>query len=693
MSVSRDIRVALIGAGYVSAYHIRALQTLSHVRIVGIADACQNRADALARRFGIPGAFASLSDMRDLHPDVVHVLTPPASHARLAVEALEMGCHVFVEKPMAPTVAECDEMIAAAGRTGRTLSVNHSAKDDPVVVRALEMLRRGVCGDVLAVDFYRTSDYSPYAGGALPDAFRRGGYPFQDMGVHALYLMEAFLGPIRSLEVNFRSTGKEPDLFFDEWRGSVACAKGIGAFFLSWSARPIRNELFVHGTSGDMHIDCFLQTCTVRKSLPGPKPIAAGINAMTEAARTLWHVPKNVWRLATGSLRPSPGIHAGVLRFHHSLARDAEPPVTMFEGRRMVAWLEPFSREADIRRDTALRPTEWLEPRKILITGASGLLGRALLDRLRASGESIRVLVRRRSPGLEELPGVQVVYGNLGDPEAVDRAVAGVQLVYHVGATMRGRGWADFDAGTVSGTTNIVRSCLKHNVDRLVYVSSVTVLDYAGQPPHAVVDENAPLEPHPEKRGFYTRSKLLAERNIVDASRRGLRAVVLRPGQIVGPGYESVSPYGTLALAGRWIAIGSGRLKLPLVHVNDVIEGMIAAATRPNVCGAIFHLVDSTPVTQRDYITRCQEEACGSIRASYVPRTMLLTAAAALDLVGTLLKWNLPLTRYRVQSIKELTFDCSAARRQLGWEPMTGVSCERSTALQGTARTTFAAAD
>jgi nucleoside-diphosphate-sugar epimerase len=285
------------------------------------------------------------------------------------------------------------------------------------------------------------------------------------------------------------------------------------------------------------------------------------------------------------------------------------------------------------------------------------------------------------------------VYGNLGDPEAVDRAVAGVQLVYHVGATMRGRGWADFDAGTVSGTTNIVRSCLKHNVDRLVYVSSVTVLDYAGQPPHAVVDENAPLEPHPEKRGFYTRSKLLAERNIVDASRRGLRAVVLRPGQIVGPGYESVSPYGTLALAGRWIAIGSGRLKLPLVHVNDVIEGMIAAATRPNVCGAIFHLVDSTPVTQRDYITRCQEEACGSIRASYVPRTMLLTAAAALDLVGTLLKWNLPLTRYRVQSIKELTFDCSAARRQLGWEPMTGVSCERSTALQGTARTTFAAAD
>ena len=201
MSTSRETRVALVGAGYVSAYHIRALQTLPHIRIVGIADTSVAQARAVAERFAISGVFASLSEMRDARPDVVHILTPPASHASLAVEALEMGCDVFVEKPMAPTTAECDEMIAAATRTGRTLSVNHSAKDDPAVVRALELVRRGVCGDVLAVDFHRTSDYPPYAGGALPAAFRQGGYPFLDMGVHALYLMEAFLGPIRNLDV------------------------------------------------------------------------------------------------------------------------------------------------------------------------------------------------------------------------------------------------------------------------------------------------------------------------------------------------------------------------------------------------------------------------------------------------------------------------------------------------------------
>jgi nucleoside-diphosphate-sugar epimerase/predicted dehydrogenase len=607
--------------------------------------------------------------MRAARPDVVHILTPPASHARLAIEALAMNCDVFVEKPMAPTVAECDEMIAAAARAGRTLSVNHSAKDDPVIVRAIELLRGGAIGDVLGVDFHRTSDYPPYAGGAMPATYRDGGYPYQDLGIHALYLMEALLGPIRDVDVRYRSTGKDPNVYFDEWRGAVTCAGGVGSFYLSWSARPIRNELFVHGTRGVMHIDCFLQTCTVRRSLPGPKPIGAGINAMTQAVGTFWRVPKNVWRLATGSLRPSPGIRAGVLRFHEALARGVQPPVTMDEGRRMVAWLEPACLEADACRDRELRLREPLEPRGILITGASGMLGRALMERLRGDGESVRVLIRRPSPHVERLPGVQVVYGDLGDPEAVDRAIAGVRLVYHVGATMRGRGWADFEAGTVAGTANVVDACVKHQVERLVHVSSLSVLDYAGRSPREVVGEDAPLEPYPEKRGSYTRAKLLAERIVIDASRqRGLRAVVLRPGQIFGPGYETASPYGAIALAGRWITVGSGRLKLPLVHVDDVLEGLIAAASRPDVCGSIFHLVDPAPVTQREYIDACREEASGSIRASYVPRAALLSLGLAFDALGALVKRNLPLTSYRIRSIKELTFDCSAARRGLGWE-------------------------
>jgi predicted dehydrogenase/nucleoside-diphosphate-sugar epimerase len=654
----------------VSAYHIRALQTLPHIRIVGIADTSFERARAVARRFAIPGVFTSLFAMRSAQPDVVHVLTPPASHVQLAIEALEMGCDVLVEKPMATSREECDEMIDAARRTGRTLSVNHSAKEDPIVVEALEQLRRGACGDVLAVDFYRTSEYPLYAGGVLPPAFRQGGYPFRDMGVHALSLMEAFLGSIQDLDVRYRSTGKDPNVFFDEWRGTVACARGRGGFYLSWSARPIRNELFVRGTAGDMHIDCFLQTCTVSRPLPGPKAITSAINALTRATHTVYDVPRNMVRFASGSLRLSPGIHAGVLKFHDALARRVIPPVTADQGRRLVAWSEPFARQADADRDRALRLTEPLPPRTVLVTGAAGLLGRALVERLRSEGASIRVMVRRPTIDFENMPHVQVVHGDLGDPEAVDRAIAGVQVVYHIGATMRGRGWAEFEAGTVRGTTNVVDSCVKHRVERLVHVSSLSVLDYCRLTARAVVDEAAALEPHPMKRGSYTRAKLLAERIVVDAcDRKGLRAVVVRPGQIVGPGYESVPPYGAIAVGRRWVVIGSGRMKLPLVHVNDVVDGLLGATTRADVTGPVYHLVSTSRITQREYITRCQQETNRRLRVTYVPRIAVLAVSAGLDLVGTLLGRELPLTRYRIRSIKELTFDCAAARQELGWKP------------------------
>src|SRR5438067_1030939 len=273
MNSTKRIRVGLAGAGYVSAYHLRALRTLPQVEIVALADPDWTRAGALAAKFDIPVVCGSLEEMRQARPDVVHVLTPPSTHCRLALEALGMGCHVFVEKPMAPTARECDLMIAAAERAGRVLSVNHSARMDPVVVRGLELVNQGVLGKVLSVDFFRGSDYPLYGGGPLPPQFGKGGYPFEDMGVHALYLVEAFLGKIRGVDVRYRSTGNDPNVYFDDWRGEVECEKGAGRIYLSWSARPMRNEIHVTGTTGFLNLDCFLQTCTLTKSLPGPKAI------------------------------------------------------------------------------------------------------------------------------------------------------------------------------------------------------------------------------------------------------------------------------------------------------------------------------------------------------------------------------------------------------------------------------------
>src|ERR1041385_1134545 len=292
---NRKVRVGLLGAGYVSSYHARALRSLPFVEIAGIADTDLNRAEDLAAKFHIPKVYASLQEMEDARLDVVHILTPPATHAALALEAMKMGCHVFVEKPMAETVADCDRMIERAAEKGLVLSVNHSARMDPIVLQALEMIRSGACGEVSGADFFRSSDYQAYSGGPnIPPQFRNGSYPFQDLGVHGLYLLEAFLGAVRHADIRYYASGiGDPNLVFDEWRAMVECERGAGQMYISWNVRLMQNELVIHGTRGVMHVDCYLQTVTLRKTYPAPKPVQRILGAGLNSLAMLWKVTAN----------------------------------------------------------------------------------------------------------------------------------------------------------------------------------------------------------------------------------------------------------------------------------------------------------------------------------------------------------------------------------------------------------------
>jgi nucleoside-diphosphate-sugar epimerase len=256
---------------------------------------------------------------------------------------------------------------------------------------------------------------------------------------------------------------------------------------------------------------------------------------------------------------------------------------------------------------------------------------------------------------------------------------------------MRGRGWADFDCGTVQGTQNVVDACLRHGVKRMVYVSSLTVLDYARMSPDATIDENAPVEPYPERRGLYTQAKVAAERIVLDAIRdRQLPAVVLRPGQIFGPGAEKIPPFGTVTVGGRWLVIGSGGLRLPLVYIDDVVDAIETAATREGVCGSVFQLVDPTTVDQKRYIELCGQK--GPVRPIYTPRVVLYGLALALECLGRALHRNVPLTRYKIRSITApASYDCSAAKRDLGWSPRVGTEAGLEATFSTCAGATVAA--
>ena len=668
MEANNKVRVGLVGAGYVSAHHARALRSLPFVEIVGIADLDAERARKVAKEFAIPQVYPSLKAMAEARPEVIHVLTPPSSHAALVLEALDMGCHVLVEKPMAETVADCDRMIERAREKGLVLSVDHSARMDPVVLQALEIVHSGALGQVTGVEFLRSSDYPAYSGGpAVPPQFRNGSYPFQDLGVHGLYLLEAFLGPILHAETRYYASGVgDANLVYDEWRTLVECERGTGQMYISWNVRPIQNEIVVQGTRGVMQVDCYLQTLTVRKTFPAPKPVQRILSAILNALSTLWHVGVNTLRFVTKKLLPSPGIVVSVVKFHEALRKKEAPPVPPEEGHRIIALLEPVSRRADADKLLYLTEREPAQLPRILVTGANGYVGRALVKRLRGKGQPVRVLLRRppRTPMGDD---VQEVYGDLGNPGVVDRAVEGMEIVYHVGAAMKG-GNFEYQSGTIWGTRNVVEACARHGVRKLVYVSSMAVVDQAGHKPGVVVTESSPYEPYPERRGLYSQTKLEAEKMVLAAAAENrIHAVLLRPGQIYGPGLDQAPPGGTIGIAGRWLVAGNGDHRAQVVYIDNVVDALELAAQSDVPNGAIFQLVDPEGIRQRDYIDFVRRSG-RRVRAWYVPIWFLELAGWGVELLGKLLKRPVPLTPYRVRSLTPVgPCDCSAARTQLGW--------------------------
>ena len=556
----------------------------------------------------------------------------------------------------------------------RIISVNHSAKFDPTVRKALQLIDDGAIGSVLSVHYFRSSEYPAYTGGPLPPQFKEGGFPFRDIGVHALYLMEALLGQIHTLESAHRSTGQHPHVTFDHWTSVAHCQKGTAHFELSWSCKPIQHLLSIHGTRGNIVLDLYLGTCVIHRSLPVPKPAEAIANAFLTSFQNVRQISWNTIRVATGRFVRGADIHESIKAFYSALRNGIEPPVSPLEGKRLVQWLEHYAQQADQERDRMLASHRTSNRASVLITGASGFLGGALTRALITRGERVRLLLRRDAPPeFVNHPSIDIVIGELGDPESVDSAITGVDTVFHVGAATRGP-WSDHQCATIGGTTNVVNSCLRHHIRKLVYVSSLSVLNYTGLPRHVRLSEVSQLEASPEKRGFYPNAKLQAEQIVREAiQNHGLPAVILRPGSIFGPGAERVPPYGIVCLGNRWLVIGRGDTILPLVYVDDVVDALLRAAESDRALGRVVHLVDPNQITQRFYLQYVLHKM-PVIRVVQIPMSILYVAAASLSPIAAMLRRSAPLTVYRLRSIKGgIEFDCSAAAGLLDWCPSVGV--------------------
>jgi len=274
----------------------------------------------------------------------------------------------------------------------------------------------------------------------------------------------------------------------------------------------------------------------------------------------------------------------------------------------------------------------------------------------------------RRVPD-KPLDGVEYCVGNLGDPRAIDRAIAGADVVVHCGAAMRG-GWPEHKGATVVGTQNVIDACVAHHVRQLVHISSMSVIDWAGSAGNGPVSEAAALEPRPDERGAYTRAKLEAEQLVTAAAQRGLPCVVLRPGQIFGGGLPLINGAVARAAGSRWLVLGDGKLELPLVYIDDVVDAILLAIDRRLVGGQVIQLVDPDHLTQDDVLAI----AGGSKPIVKVPRPLVFALGKLSEYPLGALGRQSPVAVYRLKSaLARLHYESDRANALLGWQPRVGV--------------------
>ena len=244
------INVGIVGVGSMGRNHARVFAQMPDVNLVAIADADADTATAIARSY----KANVYSDCREMlareRLDVVSVAVPTRLHAEVALEAIHCGAHVFVEKPLAYTLPECQTMIQAARAAGVHLGVGHIERFNPAI---LELKRRLVAGELGRVFQIRSRRVGPF-----PSRIADVGVVF-DLATHELNIMEYLIGaPIRNLyaETEQEIHGSREDLL----SGLLKFDNGaVGVLDINWLTPTKVRELSMLGERGMFHVNYLTQ--------------------------------------------------------------------------------------------------------------------------------------------------------------------------------------------------------------------------------------------------------------------------------------------------------------------------------------------------------------------------------------------------------------------------------------------------
>lgn len=220
-TAKKKLRLAIIGCGGISETHIQAMSKIPEFEIVAGCDIKPERLKVMKEKYGITAGYEKWDDLlAEVKPDAVSVCTPNGVHAPATIAALNAGCHVITEKPMAMSPAECEEMIAAAKANGKKLVVGFQFRYHPTTQMLVRARDEGQFGDILYVKCQALRRRGIPNWGVFGQKELQGGGPMIDIGVHVIEMAHYMMGsprPVAATGNCWTYMGNKPSDVVSPW--------------------------------------------------------------------------------------------------------------------------------------------------------------------------------------------------------------------------------------------------------------------------------------------------------------------------------------------------------------------------------------------------------------------------------------------------------------------------------------------
>jgi len=347
--------IAVVGCGAIATHKFfPALQSLrDRVKLIGVCDLNENVVKQVAQRLNIPHDYTNISDLlREQHPDIVIILTPPKAHVDGVITALAAGAHVLVEKPMATSVSDCDRMNEAARQYNRKLGIMHSQLFHPPMDRVRREVKEGRYGRFLGMRIFLGVGNYDWIAEPNHWAHKLRGGVVGEAGPHSTYMSLAFLENVRDIQVRMVKHNLDYTwLIGDDIRYDLVADNGISSVVLDFGSNQTTAEVDIICSEQLLRVD--LQSRTVVKhNRPVSNLTALGVgkSVVGAAFQRISGLTSNMVKYY--SSRKLDGHYIGIVKFLDYVDGVSDFPATGEDGRKTIAVLDEVITQLEALRQS-----------------------------------------------------------------------------------------------------------------------------------------------------------------------------------------------------------------------------------------------------------------------------------------------------------------------------------------------------